>query len=84
MEKRARSSDKEYTAEKLDDMQKVLQRIYYSKNKLSIVNTKNKRLEKTIKEIGKIIHKLEYREINLNIRLNNIKGGRFDVSKTYA
>ena len=76
LEERARSSGKEYKAKKLEEMQKTLKRIY-SSPKVSVVDTKNRNLENVIKDVGRIIHKEEYKEINLHLKLMNIKNGRF-------
>jgi hypothetical protein len=75
LQERARANGKEYQVDKLDKMQKTLEKIYKSP-KLSIVDTKGKSLERVVKEIGGIIQNPGYEEFNLHRRLLAIKGGR--------
>jgi hypothetical protein len=76
LQERARANGKEYHADKLDKMQKTLEKIYKSP-KVSIVGTKGKSLERVVKEIGGIIQNPGYEEFNLHRRLLDIKGGRY-------
>lgn len=77
LEQRARANGKDYTSKGLNEMQDILKRVYRFKGKTSFVESKNRPTEQIVKEVGKIIHKEDYKEVGLHRRLMDIKNGRF-------
>lgn len=78
LEKRAKASGKKYNSDKLEKMQNDLRRIYASQaGGVTIINTKNISTERIVKEVGSVIHRKQYKELNLHRRLVDIKEGRF-------
>ncbi len=75
LEERAKTGGKKYDSNKLTKMQEDLKRIYKSQNGMTMICTKNKKLEQVIKEVGKVIHRKEYKELNLHVRITKIKKG---------
>ena len=77
LEERAKTGGKSYNANKLMKMQDDLKRIYKAQDGMSLIYTKNKKLEQVIKEVGRVIHRKDYKELNLHMRITNIEKGKY-------